>query len=274
MYNAHPISSYAPDYSPFALYTATDPYGPWEPYEGNPILPPGDWGAWDDGGYSEGKVVYHEGFFHAFYGGAKEQLPRIRTLESIGYAVSEDGYHFVRHVDNPVAAREKDPDASAFAEVQCLFEPPFIYIYHTHRYLSSERADVEELGVQVLVTSRPFKLNMPVLHASELGAGATSMLAACPSISLDHVGRLVLSVQCAYDSGAEAGVRVHIRASDDGFVYDTADWQVFDNELAPGQVARRSVDVSPSPRFIKVMVENLDPDHSVTGLTVTATLGS
>jgi hypothetical protein len=218
-------------------------------------------------------VVYHEGFFHAVYGGAKEQTPRMRTLESIGYAVSEDGYHFVKHVDNPVAAREKNPDASAFAEVQCLIEPPFVYIYHTHRYLSSERADVEELGVQVLVTSRPFKLNMPVLHASELAAGATSELKACPPISLDHVSRLALSVQCAYDSEAEAGVRVHVRASDDGFVYDTVDWQAFDNEPAPGQVARRTVDVSPSPRFIKVMVENLDLQHSVQDLAVTATLG-
>ena len=64
-----------------------------------------------------------------------------------------------------------------------------------------------------------------------------------------------------------------MRASDDGFVYDTTDWQTFDNELATGQVARKTVEVSSSPRFIKVLVENLDPAHSATGLTVTATLG-
>ena len=49
--------------------------------------------------------------------------------------------------------------------------------------------------------------------------------------------------------------------------------QAFDNELAPGQVARRTVEVSPSPPFIKVMVEHWGLQHSVQDLTVTATMG-
>jgi predicted GH43/DUF377 family glycosyl hydrolase len=274
MYNAYPINSFSPDYSPFALATATDPYGPWERYEGNPILTPSGWGAWDDGGYSEAKVVYRDGVFHTFYGGCKQHPMRIRSLESIGYAFSRDGYHFTKHVDNPVALREKNPDASAFAEVQCLFEPPFIYLYHTHRYLSSEAPDVEDLGVQVLAMGTPFKLSMPVLHMDTLAAGATTELAACPPISLENICDLALGVRCAYDAEATAGVRVHVRASYDGFAYDTEDWATFDNGFAAGQEAGRTVEISAKPQFIKVMVENLDPDHSVTGLTVTATLGS
>ena len=274
LHNAFPIGSTGADYSPFALATADSLYGPWELHDdGKPVLAPSGWGAWDDGGYSEAKVVYRDGVFHTFYGGAKLHPWRRNTLESIGYACSLDGIHFVKHVDNPVALREKNPDASAFAEVQCLIEPPFIYLYHTLRYLSCENTRVEDLGVQVLATGTPFKLSMPVLNLNTLGPATATELAACPPVSLDHVSDLVLSVQCVYESEAESGVRVHVRASDDGFVYDTVDWQAFDNELTPGQVARRSVDVSPSPRFIKVIVENLDSQHSVAGLTVTATLG-
>ena len=274
MYNAHPISSISPDYSPFSLATATDPYGPWELYESNPVLAPSGWGAWDDGGYSEAKVVYRDGVFHTFYGGSKQHAVRIRSLESIGYAFSRDGYHFARHVDNPVASREKNPDASAFAEVQCLFEPPFVYLYHTLRYLSSEDPGVEDLGVQVLATSTPFKLSMPLLHLDVFPAGGTTELSACPPASLGTISGLALSVRCAYDGQAQAGVRVHVRASCNGFDYDSADWATFDNDFAAGQVVGKTVGVSARPQFIKVVVENLDPDHSVTRLVVSATLSS
>jgi hypothetical protein len=274
MYNEHPIGSTAQDYGPFSLATANDPYGPWEIWEGNPVLAPTGWGAWDDGGYSEAKVVYREGVFHTFYGAAKEHAQRMRTLESIGYAFSRDGYHFCKHVDNPVALREKVPGASAFSEVKCLFEPPFVYLYHTLRYLGSEPPKIEDLGVQVLAMSTPFKLNMPVLRLPELGAGVCSDLAACPAINLDGIATLALTVQCGYAEGATAGVRVHVRASADGFSYDTVDWQTFDNVLIPGQVAQRTVEGNVSARFVKLMVENLDLKGSVCDLNVTAVLGS
>jgi hypothetical protein len=273
MYNEHPIGSTANDYGPFSLATATDPAGPWQPWPGNPVLAPEGWGAWDDGGYSEAKVVYHDGVFHVFYGAAKEQAQRMRTLESIGYAFSRDGYHFTRHVDNPVAARGMNPNAASFSEVKCLFEPPFVYLYHTLRYLSSPHANGEDLGVQALATGAPFKLSMPVLHVDQLAAGASSELADCPPISLDHVGSLSLSLQCRYSAAASKAVVAHVLSSTDGFVYDTEDWQTFALPVAPGQVARATVDGKPGVRFVKVILENLDTACNVHDLDVTATIG-
>ncbi len=273
MYNEHPIGLTAPDYGPFALYTAKDPYGPWEPWEGNPVLAPAGWGVWDDGGYSEAKVVYNSGVFHWFYGGARQENPRNRTMESIGYAFSRDGYHFTPHVDNPVALRDRDPSASAFAEVQCLIEPPLVYLYHTLRYLRGERDDIEELGVQVLATSRPFKLAMPVLQIGELASGATSDLATCPALSLDHIRELAFTVRCTYGASAQAGVRLHVRASADGFAYDTVDYQSFDGPAVPGGAVQATVNASCGPRYIKVAVENLDAGRPVRDLAVTAIVG-
>jgi len=131
--------------------------------------------------------------------------------------------------------------------------------------LSSEDPDTEDLGVQVLATRTPFKLSMPVVHLDTL--------AACPPISLENISDLALGIKCAYDPEATAGVRVHVRASHDGFAYDSENWATFDNRFAAGQESRMTVEVSAKPQFIKVVVENLDPDHSVTGLTVTATMG-
>jgi len=156
MYNEHPIGGTGRDYGPIALAVAPTPAGPWKKHKGGPVLPPGEMGCWDDGGFSEAKVSYKDGVFHLFYGGAKLHPTRICTKESIGYAYSFDGVNFVKHPDNPIAVREKSPDAAAFAEVHSYCEHPFVYLYHTLRYNSREGD--EDMGVQVLATQRPFRL--------------------------------------------------------------------------------------------------------------------
>ena len=162
LYCAHPIGSTGPDYSPMSLALADSPTGPWTRWPANPVLREGVKGTWDDGGFSEAEVFYAQGLFHMFYGGAKIHPQRIRTQESIGYAWSADGRTFVKHPDNPVVRREDCPNTAAFAEVHSIFEPPFVYLYHTLRYLAPRTpADekkfptVEHLGVQVLATGRP-----------------------------------------------------------------------------------------------------------------------
>jgi len=281
LYTAHPLNSTAPDYGPIALATAERPEGPWTPWERNPVLPPSDKGAWDDGGCSEAKVTFWDGAFHLFYGGAKEYLPRIQTRESIGYAWSLDGLRFVRYGGNPVAAREAQPNAAAFAEVHTLFEPPFVYAYHTLRYVDPKQVPLagkrtsalEDLGVQVLVMQRPFRLAMPVLTRETLAAGAATELPDCPTVCLSGATAISLTVECAYASTALKGLRVHVRSSADGMHYDTADVLTFDNDFQAGGVGRKTVGLDITARFIKLWVENLDQSAPCRNLKLTATLG-
>ena len=266
MYNEYPIGASSPDQGPFALATSGKPEGSWEKYEGNPILPAGDWGTWDDGGFSEAGVLYHDGVFHIFYGGTKWE-----KLESIGYAYSLDGYHFVKYSGNPVAPREKNPDASAFAEVHALWEPPFYYVYHTLRYISKGG---EDLGVQILATETPFRLAMPVLSIDCLAAGAPIDLTACPPISLERTSDLALTVECAYHVDAKGGMKVHVRASCDGMNYDTEDLYAFDIPCVPGGRVSKTVELNSKVMFIKAVVENLDEERNITNVKVTATLGN
>ncbi|MBL7154058.1 MAG: hypothetical protein ISS79_10090 [Phycisphaerae bacterium] len=274
LYSAWPISSpgYKGDYSPLALATAEEPQGPYTKYPGNPLMKKGDFGDWDDGGISEAEVLYHNGAFHMFYGGTHLLGPR---LESIGYAYSLDGYSFVKYARNPVAARQANPNAAAFAEVHAIIEPPFIYLYHTLRYEkhATDRFPwFEDLGVQVLVTQRPFSLNMPVLNVESLRPGQTTLLDTSPPVSLGHVARLSLTAECFYRPDAQKPIKLHIRASHDGTTYDTTDLYTFENDFKPDHTIRKTLELEPKVPFIKIRVENQDRSQSVSNIRITAGL--
>ena len=270
LYTEHPIGSTGEDYGPLSLATADAPEGPWTRHE-EPVLRQGEWGEWDDGGFSEAKVSYRDGVFHLFYGGAKLHPTRILSQESIGYATSLDGLRFTKHPWNPVAPREANPDAAAFGEVHSYFEPPFLYLYHTLRYNS--RPGAEDLGVQVLAISRPFRLAMPLLTARSLDAGRTTSLGDCPPVSLASVESAALTAECEFDAKATEGIELHVRSSCDGLSWDTEDFGSFDLGCLPGETARRTFALKAKPMFLKVLVSN-DSAETVRNLRVTATLGA
>ncbi|MFC1739398.1 hypothetical protein ACFL1G_10165 [Planctomycetota bacterium] len=264
----------------FSLATADKPEGPWTMYEHNPLMTRGDWSAWDDGGHSEGKVLYHEGVFHFFYGGSHSPPPGTpgtsESLESIGYAYSFDGYKFNRYAANPVVLWERTPDTSAYGEVQALVEPPFIYLYHTIRYISRDLWTAprgEDLGIQVLSTNPHFRLSMPILNLDLLDPKKHSLLENCCPVSLQAASNLALTIECNYNAEAKAGLRMHIISSYDGINYDTTDLYTFDNVLQPGRLARKTFHLESKAKFITVLVENLDENESVSDVKITATLG-
>ena len=280
MYTEHFVGESSPDQGPMALATADRPEGPWIPYDRNPVLKPDDWGSWEDGGYSEAGVIHHDGVFHMFYGGTKWN-----KLESIGYACSVNGYDWVKHVDNPVAPRENNPDASGFAEVHTLWENPFYYLFHTLRY-NSRKGFEEDLGVQVLVTRTPFKLTIPALAINTLAPGAASSLdnelkgektvaiSGCPPISLESAATAVVTAECTYADSAKTGARLHVRASADGLEYDTHDMHAFDLPLDVGRLVRRTVKIDSGARFVKIQIENMDGKTAIQNVKASVTVGS
>ncbi|MBA7688791.1 hypothetical protein ES703_97280 [subsurface metagenome] len=154
------------------------------------------------------------------------------------HACSLEGIHWMKHVDNPVAPRENNPDASAFAEVHTLWEYPFYYVYHTLRY--SSRADLEtwaeDIIVQILVTDTPFRLSMPTVSLDSLApgqisdldqplydSGRTAKLSGCTPISLTTASSFSLTTECSYQEKAEGNLKVHVKSSSDGIHFDTED---------------------------------------------------
>ena len=282
LYSAHPIGNggageiYPPDYSPMKIAVADRPEGPWV-VQDEPILNRGEWGEWDDGGFSDAAVIYHSGVFHMFQAGAKGYDPRPRTRESVGYAYSYDGFNFTEYGLNPIVTREANPNAAAFSEPRVLIEFPFIYIYHTLRYKEEFGPYVghpnhEDIGVQALVTQRPFSFDMPVLVAEKLAGGASTKLDDSPPVCLGNIKGVAITAQCKYDKNAKRPIRLHVVSSTDGIIYDTTDLYTFDNDFKAGQTARKTFDIKTNVRFIKIIVENQDKSKSVSDLKITATL--
>ena len=276
MFAQHPVST--ADQGAFCIAYADKPEGPWELYEGNPVLSPGDWGSWDDGGYSEACARYHEGVYHCVYGGTK--APKI---ESLGYAWSFDLINWHKYGANPVIPLSRIPDGSGFAEVHCYVEGAYIYVFHTLRYYTGEATarglgsvpewDTEDLAIQVLTIDPKFKVAFPTLYDFSLRAGQSSRLAECLPIGLEAASTLAVTVECTYDKATKAGVRLHLRASEDGVHCDTDDLYTFDLPFRAGKTVKKTFEMSPNVKFAKVIVENIG-SRKVTSINVTATVGN
>ncbi len=164
------------DFGRMYVATADSLTGPWKMRE-EPALSEGPKGSWEEGGFSEFEVLYYNGMFHAFYGGSRyadvlnpaelgpgpysddAEKKRLRVVEDIGYAYSEDGFNFTKFQGNPVIHHEDVPNCAAMAEVHAIIEYPCVYCYHTLRYLECPEGEnpkwfedgwIEHLGVQVL----------------------------------------------------------------------------------------------------------------------------
>lgn len=279
LYCAYPIGSTGPDYSPMALATAEAPEGPWTRWSRNPVLEPGPKDAWDDGGFSEAEVFMANGGFHMFYGGAKIDPVRIRTRESIGYAYSADGIAFRKYPHNPVAPREAYPNSAAFAEVHAIHRPPLVFLYHTLRYLEPRTPEdrkrfptIEDLGVEVLVTARPFRLEMPALHCARLGPKTITDSLDSRPLALTEADRVRLAVKCTYAPKATAALRVHLEASDDGRHWKPHKTPHFDVRLCPGSTSQDHTDLQDKPRLLRIRAENPNPSAEIIDVAITAIL--
>jgi hypothetical protein len=281
LFSAYPVNSTgARDYSPFSVATADKLEGPWTKYSGNPVVPKGGWGEWDDGGYSEADVFVDGGVFHMFYGGGKPAIPGLLSRESIGYAYSFDGFHWTKYTRNPVAVREAEPGASALAEVHALFKPPFVYCYHSLRFSRPQPGReklfpcAQNLGVQVLAVQRPFSLEFPVISRRQIEAGKQTTLVDGDShcVPLGNVSSASITVECKFNSEAKTGLRIHMRSSPDGERFDTEDLAVQEVEPKPGKLVRQSFALPTAIRFLKVIIENLDTSMPVTDIALSATL--
>ncbi|MGI9457751.1 MAG: hypothetical protein ACR2NU_14390, partial [Aeoliella sp.] len=76
------------------------------------------------------------------------------------------------------------------------------------------------------------------------------------------------------DEGAsESGLVLHVRASTYGLTFDTVDLATLAARAVPDETVRQSFSVPAHPRFVKVLVENLDAEHSAENVEVIATIG-
>ena len=66
---------------------------------------------------------------------------------------------------------------------------------------------------------------------------------------------------------------MHPRESYDGPQYGTTDALSFENGFKPEKVGRKTVNIGPGSRFVKVLVENLDGARKTSDVKIIVTLG-
>jgi len=91
-------------------------------------------------------------------------------------------------------------------------------------------------------------------------------------VSLDSASGCALTVECRFPSQAKAGLRLHVRSSYDGITYDTHDLNTFDVKASAGKTVRRTVELAPKARFLKVTCESQEESSDISLVKVMATV--
>ena len=112
-----------------------------------------------------------------------------------------------------------------------------------------------------------------LLEVSSLAASATTDLKDCELLDLSDVEFLALTIEVKHNASATKAVLVHVRSDITGGAPDTTDYAVFEAHLSPGNLSKKTVAISPDPKYIKVYLENQDPSYAATNIKVWATLG-
>ncbi len=115
---------------------------------------------------------------------------------------------------------------------------------------------------------------MPILHLESLEPNQESTLEQCCPVGLDNASGCALTVECRFASQAKAGLRLHVRSSYDGIAYNTHDLYTFDFEASAAETVRRTVELAPKARFLKVTCESLEESSDISLVKVMATVVS
>ena len=224
------------DYGPIYVLTSDSVYGPWT-LDSTPVLNPGASGAWDDGGFSEAEVIYYDGMFHIFYGGAEllagndpvSCTGRANVVESIGYAYSSDGFNFTKFSENPVIPRSNIDNVNALAEVHTLVEHPYIYLVSTVRWTEDWGGrtgcpDCEDIVMNVLEITGPPDTDPPtpdpMTFATAPYSTGTSSIAMVASTASDASG-VEYYFDCTSGGGNDSGWQDSTSYEDTGLSVST-----------------------------------------------------
>ncbi len=124
-------------------------------------------------------------------------------------------------------------------------------------------------------TSPGAKTATEVLDEASIAAGATTAIGDCDDIDLSGgPPTLALTVEATYHALATLGIRVHVRSSYDGTLWDSEDWDVWDAAFTAGIPIRETRNYDTDPMYLRILIENLDGGQAVTDVKVIATVGA
>lgn len=266
MYSLYPVNSTSLDSGPIVLANSNSPEGPWQKLEDNPVIDKGEFGAWDDGGFSEAGVIFENEIYETFYGGINKQSVKI---ENMGYAYSVNGVNFVKNL-LPIAKLESNPNISAFSEVHTLYEYPFYYTYHTTRYY--DNPSIEDIGIQIFTSENSGYIDVPILNLPEIIAGQSTVLSECPTINLVNSQIISLIIQYTLNHISRSSIGIKIFYSEDGvnFMEDLSNSFIITNEDKSENKIEKIINTS--KKCLKLVVQNHDILNNIVDMNINVKL--
>jgi len=110
-----------------------------------------------------------------------------------------------------------------------------------------------------------------VINVSSIGAGGEVHA----DVDCRYFKALAVTVKVTYNASATAGVRVYLLSSWDGTNFDSENttdaFTYFDPSFSAGATVQKTVNVDALPRFIRVLVRNLDGSYATGAVEVWVT---
>ncbi len=115
---------------------------------------------------------------------------------------------------------------------------------------------------------------MPLVNLAQLAPGQKLSLIETPPVNLSGIGRVALTAQCTYASGAKRPLRLEVVSSPDGMRFDTRPLYIYEHHLEKGQTVRETYEVNTNVKYLKVLLENPDKQADISDVELIATLGN
>jgi len=112
------------------------------------------------------------------------------------------------------------------------------------------------------------KTSTKILDNKTATAGNSTNITDCTAVDLTSAVQMAIDVELTFDASATAGATVEVYASDDNTNYDTTPYDQFEVTVSPGDAVREHFVTFPAPKYIKVVVKNLDPTYNLTAISV------
>jgi hypothetical protein len=114
------------------------------------------------------------------------------------------------------------------------------------------------------------KTSTKILDNKTANASSSTTASECTAVDLSSAIQMAIDVEMTFNASATLGATVKVYASDDNINWDssTHPYDQFDVAVSAGNAVKVHFAILPAPKYIRVLVTNLDTTYSITAISV------
>jgi hypothetical protein len=112
------------------------------------------------------------------------------------------------------------------------------------------------------------KTSTKILDNKTAAASSSTTASECTAVDLSTAVQMAIDVEMTFNASATKGAEGKVYASDDNTNWDTIPYDQFDVAVSAGNAVKAHFAILPAPKYIRVVVTNLDTSYSITAISV------